>query len=689
VAIKEEGNIAMTHSLVMLTGGLLLAACLPLCAQDSSWLPAAAEEQLEHHAGAAADDTRWQQLNTYTRRKLSLNTADQAALRSLGLLTQLQINNLLAYRKLLGALASIYELQAVPGFDTALIYRLLPYVTTGNTLQPSYALRDYLRKGEHALLLRYGRQFERSRGYQQTGAAAPHYAGSPDQLLLRYRYSFPRYASWGVTMEKDAGEQFFKGAQKQGFDFYSAHFFLRDHKHIKAVALGDFTVNMGQGLINWQSPAFGKSAVVMQVKREGEVLHPYVSAGESLFFRGAGITLQQGCWQTTGFASLRKLDGSTGNEDSVEYISALVAGGYHRSAGEIAKKGVLQQISAGGNVVYDNGNWRIGLNVIHHHFSSPFKKGEKPYQLFSPDGDRFFNISMDYSGNWKQVHCFGETAADADGNIATVNGILASIAPRADVALLYRRYSRAYRSLYGNAFGNNARPQNESGWYTAFSLKITPHVRWEGYADLFSFPWLKYRVHAPSAGRELQTALTFTPDKQTEVFVRYKYVTGTENGSPAGTYIAPLAAVNRHGWRWQLHMPLGLQWKLRSRVELSHYTKAGVKQQGWLCFHELQYRYPLLPLSISARITWFSTGDSGSSIYAMDSGMGAGYIVQQFNGEGWQYNMGLKWKISRYFNVWLRWNRITYRRAETVRSGWDVVDGPTKNTIQLQVQQLL
>ncbi len=192
----------------------------------------------------------------------------------------------------------------------------------------------------------------------------------------------------------------------------------------------------------------------MQVKREGEVLRPYVSAGEALFFRGAGITLQQGAWQLTGFASLRQLDGSMGNEDSLEYVNALVTGGYHRSAAEAAKRGVLQQLSAGGNLVYDNGNWRIGLNVIQHHFSSVLKKGEKPYQLYALDGDQFFNVSLDYSGNWKQVHCFGETATDADGNIATVNGILASVAPRVDVALLHRYYSPAYHSLYGNAFGN-------------------------------------------------------------------------------------------------------------------------------------------------------------------------------------------------------------------------------------------
>ncbi|MBL0144814.1 MAG: hypothetical protein IPP48_02690 [Chitinophagaceae bacterium] len=61
--------------------------------------------------------------------------------------------------------------------------------------------------------------------------------------------------------EKDAGEQFFKGNQKQGFDFYSTHLFARNIGIVKALALGDFTVNMGQGLTQWQSLAFKKGVM--------------------------------------------------------------------------------------------------------------------------------------------------------------------------------------------------------------------------------------------------------------------------------------------------------------------------------------------------------------------------------------------------------------------------------------------
>src|SRR5690606_12684484 len=153
--------------IILITGCLVPAACLPLDARQlPDYLPAAVEEQLESSETAVEDDSRWQDLQAYTRHKISLNTADAATLQSLGLLTPLQVRSLLDYRRLLGAIVSIYELQAVPGFDPALVRRLQPYVSVGNDLQPHYTLRDYARKGEHALLLRYGRQLESSRGYQ-------------------------------------------------------------------------------------------------------------------------------------------------------------------------------------------------------------------------------------------------------------------------------------------------------------------------------------------------------------------------------------------------------------------------------------------------------------------------------------------------------------------------------------------
>ena len=76
---------------------------------------------------------------------------------------------------------------------------------------------------------------EKSRGYLLDSSKAKNfYPGSPQKILVRYKYIFKNLLQYGVTAEKDAGEQFFKGGQKTGFDFYSAHFFVRNLGIIKS-----------------------------------------------------------------------------------------------------------------------------------------------------------------------------------------------------------------------------------------------------------------------------------------------------------------------------------------------------------------------------------------------------------------------------------------------------------------------
>ncbi len=135
----------ITGCLLLLLGGRKAWA-----RQQEETLPQAMENNLENEtAGTEAvpeDDAQWQTLNALARHKIQLNTADEATLQSIGLLTPLQISRFLRYRALLGDLLSIYELQAVPGFEPDVIRRILPYVTVGDDLAPHYTLRDYAQK---------------------------------------------------------------------------------------------------------------------------------------------------------------------------------------------------------------------------------------------------------------------------------------------------------------------------------------------------------------------------------------------------------------------------------------------------------------------------------------------------------------------------------------------------------------
>ncbi|MEI9911794.1 MAG: hypothetical protein WDO71_20365 [Bacteroidota bacterium] len=219
------------------------------------------------------------------------------------------------------------------------IRKLLPFITVGSSLSVKEDFNQRIQEGDHSLLLRVSQVLERSKGFDKSTAGTK-YLGSPQRLFFRYRYIYKNLLQLGIVGDKDAGEQFFKNAQNKGFDFYSFHLFARKIGIIQALAIGDFTVNMGQGLIQWQSLAFKKSSDVMGIKRQSAVLRPYNSAGEFNFHRGAGITIRKGKTEATAFVSTRKVSANLAADtvSKEDFVSSFLTSGYHRTAGEIADR---------------------------------------------------------------------------------------------------------------------------------------------------------------------------------------------------------------------------------------------------------------------------------------------------------------------------------------------------------------
>jgi hypothetical protein len=58
--------------------------------------------------------------------------------------------------------------------------------------------------------MRGAQVLEKSKGYLlDSSNAKNYYPGSPQKLLVRYKYKFGNLLQYGFTAEKDAGEQFF------------------------------------------------------------------------------------------------------------------------------------------------------------------------------------------------------------------------------------------------------------------------------------------------------------------------------------------------------------------------------------------------------------------------------------------------------------------------------------------------
>ncbi|MEO6612161.1 MAG: helix-hairpin-helix domain-containing protein [Chitinophagaceae bacterium] len=655
-------------------------------------LPSSTEQQLENQADAdqqeTEDDSYLQDLGRFRAFPVNLNTAGANELKQLGILNELQVSNLITYRNLFGRLLSIYELQAVACWDLVTIRKLLPFVTITTSATFADDAGKRFREGEHSFLIRISQLLEKPDGYKRS-ASGTSYLGSPQRILFRYRYGYKNLLQFGVLGDKDAGEQFLKGTQNKGFDFYSFHFFARKTGIIQALAFGDFTVNMGQGLIQWQGPGFKKSVDVMGVKRQSEILRPYNSAGEFYFHRGAGITVKKGKAEATIFISFRKLGGNLAADTLYRenVISSFLVSGYHRTVSENADRNNIPQTAAGGNITYRNPMWHIGINGVMYNFSLPVRKSDEPYNLYAISGRNWYNVSVDYSYTFRNFHFFGEAAADKHFSKALINGLLLSVDPRADISFVWRIISPAFQSINGNAFTENTNPVNEIGCYTGITIRPAPGFRFDAYADFFTFPWLKYLADAPGNGKDFLTQFTYTPNRQVELVTRFRNETKQTNQQENLTVTNYLVTIPKKSWRTQVNYKINPAITLRNRVELLWYDNKGVnKENGFLSFIDLVFKPLLASYGGVLRLQYFETDGYNSRIYAYENDVLYSYSIPAFSDKGFRYYFTLNYDPGKKLSCWLRWAQTIYGDKTTVGSGLDKTGGNSRTELKLQVR---
>lgn len=604
-----------------------------------------AELEMERTGEMADDDSYWQELEFLKKHPLNLNTVEADELRNLRLLTELQLNSFLQYRQLLGPFISIYELQSVPGWDLSSIRRILPFVIVVDA-ESSYQIlfNKKWRDGSHILLTRLERSIENYDSLVQE----PNYLGSPWAIQLRYKYQFKNLLQWGVVADKDVGEPVFRRGISQGFDFYSFHFFARKIGRFKSIAIGDFTLNLGQGLMQWQNLAFKKSVLALQTKRQGSILKPYHSGGQFNFHRGIAVNWQKGKWELLLFASLRSLSANLKSDlaDSTRiYISSLWQSGHFRTHNELMKRNKARMLVAGSSVRFNSSKGYLVLNTITYRFSLPFLKEPEPYNLFSFSGRQLINIGIDYGLTYRNVHVFGETAMDSKGGLATINGVLASLHSSFDLAVLHRSIDPSYQSFFSNAFTENSSPINEKGLYAGISFKPGNAWNLSAFLDVYKFPWLKFRVNSPAAGREYLVQLAYSPRKHIAVNARFRSEHQPFNYNSADRNFMTASLLKRKNWRVEIRQDWQKNFRLNYRFEIR--TEAGeqmTRETDFYGFAEFGYR--VLKKGISAEFRWlyFETGASNNRLYISESGLPYTYTTEQVRGRGYRWYANFLWK---------------------------------------------
>jgi hypothetical protein len=636
-------------------------------------------EKIESIAEEAGEDADYSFLTEHFQKlkesPLALNQASREELEQSGLFNNTQINSLLVHIKANGKLIDIAELQVIEGFDKEFINSIQPYTTLEKqTLIKGISFQDLLNNGKHQLIFRTQRTLEQPKAYRDKK-----YLGSPYKIYTRYKYAFKKNLSAGITLEKDPGEKIYP----KGLDYNSFHLIYKNSGVIKTIALGDYYLSYGQGLIFWSGLSFSKTPEVLAIQKFQKGIKEYTATDENNFMRGAAVSFGLGKFTTDLFYSSNKIDANISkveNEEVLE-VSSLQITGYHRTESELSDKDAITETIYGSHISYKDKSFNIGTTAAINTFSSIINPRSESYNILSVPNKRNYNLGLDYNLSYKNFSFFGESGMSSGGGLAFIHGTVVSLHPKLNVSILHRSYSTDFLTIKGQAFGEGYKTNNEKGFYTGISIKINSALNLSGYYDVFTFPWLKYQVNAPSSGSDYMILLNYKPSKVVEMHVRYKTKSKEENIS-AEVPINYLTTFKQENYRLHTSFKASQVITLRNRIEFTTLTKG----KGMLCYQDILFHPLKFPMGLSFRYAIFDTDTYDSRIYAYENDVLYSFSIPAYYFKGQRTYMTLHYRITRHFDFWLRYATTIYENRSSIGSGNDEISGNQKTDLTFQLR---
>jgi len=653
-------------------------------------------ENLAERSDVEMDYSDWvEEINLLRERPVNLNSGDENELRRLFFLNELQINNLLEYTSEYGQLASIYELQVIDGFNEKVVSQILPFISLSPYVPEKFSFKRALRYGGTDVMLRYQRVFQEQNGYEKVSDSVrqanpnDYYLGDQNSLFVKMQYSYKDYLKFGVVGEKDAGEPFWPKSDtlRKGFDFYSAHLFLKNIGIVKQLAIGDYHVQFGQGLTMWSGFSMGKAAGSVVMRKRAPALRPHASSNEYAFMRGVATTVALGKIDLTAFYSNRRVDANLVPADSADLsedmVTSLQETGYHRTPAEIADKRANHEIAEGGHITYNGQRLRAGITVFHVDYAIPFATQDELYKKFQPVLNSNTYAGLDYSYNYKTLTLYGEASKQIDAGLAVLQGLSFSPDPRLAFAMVYRNYQKNYLNNFNAAFGESSNNTNEKGLYMGMVATPFNKITISAYADIFKYEWLHYRVDAPSGGQEYSAQLVYNISRRGDLIFGYRHLLNPMNYTLTDEKNNKIGESNRDYYRMQFNYQ-ALPWlKLQGRMEITQ-RRAPDKamETGYLIYQGFQIKPMEKEWSVSFRYLLFDTDSYDSRLYAYEQDVPYSFSVPAFSGNGSRFYVLLNSKLSRNISVILRFAQTWYSDRIVISSGLDEINGNKKSDVK-------
>ncbi|MCM1313649.1 MAG: hypothetical protein NC206_10585 [Bacteroides sp.] len=597
---------------LMLAFAVCAGAQRPVCWDDfAEWIYSAWDDE------ERANEDILEELYELHVHPFNLNDMADEQLEALMFLSDSQIKDIQYYVERNKPLASTGELMAVESLDAVTRTFLQLFCYAGDVPERNMPIGTLLKYSDNELVVRTDVPFYTKSAYREYSAEelekSPNKAYRGNRLYQSMRYSFKATdrLEAGIRMEKDAGEK--------GADYVSGYAVMRNWGILRTAALGNYRLSFGQGLVMNTSLTFGKTMTLGSLGRMDRGIVRHSSMSETGYLSGAAATLGNDRWLFTAFLSHRNADGTMLKDSSG--ISSLKTDGMHRTPLEHSKKGNLGVTDWGGNIRFSYKAFDFSVTAAATHYSLPLMpKSDTPsslYRLYNARGTDFSAYSVAYAYQGNRISVRGETAVSSEGGAATINTLQMALGDYNNLTVIQRSYGARYVAVNARSFGDNSRPQNESGLFVGWNTSMWRRIKIEAYVDAAYFPWMKYKVSGSSYSAEGMMQVVYAPQRNCSLALRYRVRARQQDGTTDGVTV--LRYLTSHNLRLQcVYAPSKrLTLKTVATAVASSFASTGT-ETGFLVSENVRWHWNTGKGRIDLSFIYFDTDSYTSRIYGYE-----------------------------------------------------------------------
>lgn len=652
---------------------MLLSALTLLAQKQDEWQPLLYQLNEMEDMEATDWDNYYEFLCELEQNPLNINTATREELEQLPFLSATDVESISEYVYRYGPVKSLGELAMVKDLD---YYkrRLLFYFTYAG----DKAKAEYPKPGN---ILKYGRHDISATLklplYDRKGDEKG-YLGYKYKHSVKYDFTYGDYFRLGFVGSQDAGEPFFAGRNRAGYDFYSFYIVARRMGRVKTLALGRYRVRFGMGLVINNNFGFGKLSALSTLGRGTNTIRAHSSRSDANYLQGAAATVNivKGL-DVSAFVSYRKIDATLNKNDST--ITTIVTSGYHRTETEMMKKNNTTQTVAGGNIDFRWNGFSIGATAVYTTLDRELKPNTRQiYRKHYAAGNNFYNLGVNYSYTGHRFTLSGEAATGDCNAVATVNTVSFRATDNVDLIGLYRFYSYRYYALFARSFSEGGAVQNENGVYVGVNWRPMIKLNVMAYSDFAYFAWPKYQASNSSRASDNLLQLVYTPS-QWSFLARYRLKIKERDNDDKTRLICK----TEHRGRVSATYSDG-KWNVRSQADLA-FNSYKRDSFGWMVSENVGCS-AVRNLQLYATIGYFDTQDYDSRVYVYERGLYQVSSFPMFYGNGMRTSLLANFRYRKLLMLTAKIGMTKYFDRDKISSGLQQIDSSTAADVELQIR---